>query len=107
MTFRDVRNIDIKKFRTDISSSNLNIDHDDDLAKRVEQYNSVLQELIDAHASLVTCSVILRPNAPLFNKELRESKHLKRRCESEKWWSLALKWVESHFMTNAKHIGVI
>ena len=37
MTFRDVRNIDIKKFRTDISSSNLYNDHDDDLAKRVEQ----------------------------------------------------------------------
>ena len=83
MTFRDIQNIDIKKFRSDISSSNLYIDPDGDLAKRVEQYNAVLQDFLDAYALLVTRSVTLHPNAPWFNEELRESKRLNRRCERE------------------------
>ena len=80
MTICDVRNIDIKKFDKDISSLNLYIDHDDDLAKRIEQYNSVLQDLLDAHdlwRVLSPCVQMLLGST----KNSVNPKHLKQRCE--------------------------
>ena len=46
-----------------------------------DQYNHVLQELIDKHAPERIRSITLRPNAPWFNDCLRVLKKQRRQCE--------------------------
>ena len=52
-----------------------------DLAQSVDQYETVLRDLLDTHAPLKRRTVILRPNAPWYSDNLREVKQLKRKCE--------------------------
>ena len=80
---RKIRQINTEEFRRDILSSNLT--HPcDDLDKYVSNYNSVLSEVLDKHAPLITRCVIQRPNSPWYNETLHSLKHEKRAAE-RKW----------------------
>ena len=87
--FRKLREIDFSQFRKDISSSSLVSNPASDLGALVEQYDSVLSELLDIHAPTVTRSITLRPHAPWYDEALREQKRAKRRSE-RKWVSSGL-----------------
>ena len=82
--YRKVKDIDIEQLRNDIqSSTNLNtttgaIDELNDY------YMSGLRDLIDGHAPLISRTVTPRPHAAWYDKELRESKQLRRKLE-RKW----------------------
>ena len=61
---RKVGEIDIDTFRQDILDSELYTAPSTDLNQLVEQYESVLSNLLDKHAPLITRTITCRPNAP-------------------------------------------
>ena len=79
VTFRKFRDLNIEQFKQDISFPNLLATLNPSDA--VEQYNSSLLQLIDEHIPAKTSFVSLRPNAPWYTEEIRESKRLRRRAE--------------------------
>ena len=64
--------------------SQLYLSQSSDLDSLIDQYESVLSELLDKHAPLITRRITCRPHAPWFDDELREAKRQVRRCE-RKW----------------------
>ncbi|XP_071959538.1 uncharacterized protein [Antedon mediterranea] len=89
ISFRKLRQIDIKSFKNDIVKSELITNPAAGIDTLVAQYNNVLSHLLDLHAPIVTRSIILRPHAPWYNENLRKQKRVKRRCE-RKWASSGL-----------------
>ena len=83
ITFRNLRNIDMDSFRSDLKSLviyNLNLDDPD---KIVYHYNADLSDLLDMYAPECTHMVTLRPHPPWFNDSLRKLKTEKRRLEHQ------------------------
>ena len=72
ITMRKLKNIDIDSFCQDILSSQLYLSQSPDLDSLIDQYESVLSELLDKHAPLITRRITCRPHAPWFDDELRE-----------------------------------
>ena len=81
---RKLKNIDIDSFCQHILLSQLYLSQSSDLDSLIDQYESVLSELLDKHAPLITRRITCRPHAPWFDDELREAKRQVRRCE-RKW----------------------
>ena len=92
---RNLRSVDMEHFKTNISSSSLAdepesiTDHVEDPSLLVNQYEHVLSSLLDAHAPMRTQKIVLRPNAPWYDDELRSCKREKRKCE-RKWLKTGL-----------------
>ena len=80
VTYRKLRSIDMETFSTNITSSFVNITGSD-LDSLIYCYNKTLSCLLDKHAPLQSRKIILRPNAPWYNDELRKLKREKRRFE--------------------------
>ena len=80
VVFRKLRKIDIEQFKKDITSS-LVPDGNKGTSALVDQFNRVLQELLEKHAPLKTKTITLRPQVPWFTDEMREEKRKKRRLE--------------------------
>lgn len=81
ITYRKLKSIDVDNFREDITNSSLLTDPVTDLFHAVTHYNTLLSELLDTHAPLITRSVSLRPRAPWFNDTIKEAKVDRRRLE--------------------------
>ncbi|XP_072041364.1 uncharacterized protein [Amphiura filiformis] len=79
--YRKTREIYISDFKRDIESSSLYTDPAADLDDLVNQYETVLRDLLDRHAPLVERTVIVRPNSPWYTDELRIAKRRKRQAE--------------------------
>ena len=78
--YRKLRSIDMETFSNDITSSFVNITGSD-LDSLYGCHNETLSCLLDKHAPLQSRKIILRPNAPWYNDELRKLKCEKRRFE--------------------------
>ncbi|XP_077981930.1 uncharacterized protein LOC144436936 [Glandiceps talaboti] len=87
VTFRQYKKINKEAFRNDILNSSL-CDHallnNSDLDSLVSTYNTVLTELLDKHAPLITKRFTTRPTLPWINDEIRLTRRLRRRAE-RKW----------------------
>ena len=79
ISFRKFRDIDMNEFRSDITNSPLYISPAHDLDNLVRQYDSVLSDLMNKHAPLITRTIRSRPNAPWYDENLREMKRKLRR----------------------------
>ena len=64
ISFRKFRDIDMNEFRSDITHFPLYISPAHDLDNLVRQYDSVLSDLMNKHALLITRTIRSRPNAP-------------------------------------------
>jgi len=78
---RKLREIDLDTFCNDIMTSSLYTAPCSDLNALIEQYESVLSNLTDKHAPVITRNITCRPNAPWYNEELRKMKQDLRRLE--------------------------
>jgi hypothetical protein len=81
ITFRRHCAISLPEFMKDIETSTTlqcTSGTTDDL---VDAYNSGIKVLIEKHAPLQRKIITLRPNAPWYTEELRESKHKRRKAE--------------------------
>ena len=81
---RNLRRINIDNLKSDIQASVLSADPSQDLSQFVDQYDTVLRNLLDEHAPEKDRSVTLRQNAQGYSDTLRDKKREKRRCE-RKW----------------------
>jgi hypothetical protein len=81
MKYRKIREINIDDLKRDIESSSLCTEPSSDLDGLVDQYQNVLCTLLDKHAPFVEKTVIIRPQSPWYNDELRLQKQKKRQAE--------------------------
>ena len=81
INFRRFKSVDMVAFRDDISSSELTLQPAADAEDLCSLYTSVLSDLIDTYAPLLSCSVSVRPLVPWYNQEMREAKQLRRWLE--------------------------
>ncbi len=82
ISFRQVKEMDMSEFRSDlmdICNDLLGIDDIDRLAK---DYNSKLLQCLDKHAPIITKSFVVRPKVPYFDSSLRDMKKSRRKAES-------------------------
>jgi len=84
VTFRKLREINIEKFKQDITESEIQFENIHDPETLVQTYDTKLSALVDKHAPLRTKSITLRPTCPWYTDELHEAKHIKRNLE-RKW----------------------
>ena len=77
VVFRKLREIDIEQFKKDISES-LVSDGSKDVSALVDQFNKVLQELLNKHAPQTeTKTITLRPRVPWFTDDMRKERRKK------------------------------
>jgi hypothetical protein len=84
VTYRKLNVIDMEKFKSDITESNLINSPSSDLDELVNQYNSSLKTIMDKHAPLISKVVTTKPNTPWFNSEIKQAITDRRRSE-RKW----------------------
>ncbi|XP_072017007.1 uncharacterized protein [Amphiura filiformis] len=99
--FRELRKIDILKFQNDIRNSPLSTDPADDLSSLVLNYEKTLGDLLNKHAPLKSKSMVLRPNAPWYDENLRSAKQEKRRHE-RRWLKTKLECDREVFIESCK-----
>ena len=78
---RKIKDINMDAFRSDIITSELCTSPAPEICTAVEQYDRVLQAILDKHAPLVSRTITCRPNAPWFNDDLRKAKQKLRGLE--------------------------
>ena len=84
-TTRNLKAIDFNIFRQDITKTLSEIDFkDESVDVCVQKYESLLSALLDKHAPAKTRRVLVRPNTPWFNAEIKEAKCYRRELE-HKW----------------------
>ena len=89
MYYRKLRSLDIESFSEDILTSPLLQDQAVELNPLVDQYDNILQSLLDLYAPLKWQTVTLRPSAPWYKPEVVVQKNIQRRLE-QKWHSTRL-----------------
>ena len=99
---RKARDINMESFRTDILSSPLYTSPATDIDSLIEQYDSVLSNLFDKHAPIITRSITCRPHAPWFTDEIHKVKQEVRRCE-RRWLSSKLEIHKQIFKERSSH----
>ncbi|XP_071784465.1 uncharacterized protein [Asterias amurensis] len=91
LTYRKIKNIDVTQFAQDVTGSSFvdiaTADTDPDVL--ADTYNTVLANLLDKHAPLVTKTRTLRPNTSWYTDDLRREKAKRKRLES-RWRSTKL-----------------
>ena len=80
--FRDLKSIDIDKFRTDISNT-LNLSNSNSFADKMNLYNNQLKSLLDQHAPLKRKTVKIVPRAPWFDTDYKEMRKKRRKAEKK------------------------
>ena len=76
--YRKLRSLDIESFNEDILTSPLLEDQAVELSAFMDQYDNILQSLLDLHAPLKRRTVTLRPSAPWYKPEVGvQKKHPK------------------------------
>ena len=81
VTCRKIRSIDTEKLRNDIKNSSLYLSPRAVLSELCDQYDEVLSSILDDHAPLLTKTVIQRPAAPWYNKDIAVQKSKRRQFE--------------------------
>jgi hypothetical protein len=81
VSFRRMKNINMESFTSDIKTSALITSQSENIDELVDQYNTVLSNLLDKHAPLITKTFVLRPDTMWYNEELRVEKRKRRRLE--------------------------
>ena len=89
MYYRKLRSLYIESFSEDILTSPLLQDQAVELNPLVDQYDNILQSLLDLYAPLKWQTVTLRPSAPWYKPEVVVQKNIRRRLE-QKWHSTRL-----------------
>jgi hypothetical protein len=89
LVYRKLKSIDRPQLATDIKDSALYTTPANEISELVEQYDTVLQELLDKHAPTKTRVVTIRPVAPWYTDEIREAKKARRKAETT-WRSTKL-----------------
>ena len=82
--FRKIKDIDMKVFQEDISSSDLlsPIFSSLSLNDMASTYDNTLSTILDNHAPLLTQTIQLRRDSPWYNSTLHNMKQNKRRLEN-------------------------
>ena len=80
-TCRKIKAINLKKFQSDLQSSDLLQCPAESLDDLALQYQSTLSSVLDVHAPLVLIKVSQRPSQPWFCSEIAEAKKKRRRLE--------------------------
>ena len=87
--YRKMRNVDRHQFQEDIAQREL-INHPaDTLPELVDQYHSVIEEILNRHAPLKRAVITIRPHADWFNDEIKVARQKRRKLE-KKWRSKPL-----------------
>ena len=81
VTFRRIKDIDLRALSDEISSSDLCINTPDTLSDLVTCYNSTLASSLDRHAPLITKTIPARPFVPWFNDDIKEARKQRRKAE--------------------------
>jgi len=102
--YRKIHSIDSLKFSADIKESPLITTPVTTLPALVEQYNTVLKELLDTHAPLKKRVITLRPAAPWYNDSIREEKQVRRQLE-RKWRTTKLEVHKQNYLEQCKKVN--
>ena len=81
VTFRNIKAIDTDNLKIDIKTSELYTKHASDIDAKVDQYNSVLKEILDKHAPEKTKKFAERDNRPWMSDKISNAKKRRRRLE--------------------------
>ena len=81
VTFRRIKDIDLRALSDEISSSDLCTNTPDTLSDLVTCYNSTLASSLDRHAPLITKTIPARPLVPWFNDDIKEARKQRRKAE--------------------------
>ena len=85
ISFRKTKSIDLDHLKNDIHSSELGKTSSfHDVTDLVQQYNQTLNQLLDIHAPVVNKTVVVHPESPWFNNEIKEAKLARRKAE-KRW----------------------
>ena len=103
ITYRKLKSIDKAEFQEDIIKSVLYASPETSLDALVDQYDNVLQNLLENHAPLKQCTVTIRPDAKWYNDDIREAKKKRRQAE-RKWRSTHL---EIHKQLYAEQCDIV
>lgn len=79
--YRNLKAINMEAFRTGILNSDLITSPKGNAAELVEQYDTVLRNLLDAHAPLITKTIHPKPPNPWINPDILETKRQRRYLE--------------------------
>ena len=66
--YRKVNSINVNTFKQDILTSSLVKSPSVNISQLVDQYNNVLQQLLDNHAPLIKRKIFARPNTPWYKR---------------------------------------
>ena len=81
VSYRKYGSIDIDGFCDDIRNSPFFTDPADTVDTLVEQYESVLTDIVDKHAPLKSKRFVQRDKVPWYNKDIQQAKRDRRRWE--------------------------
>ena len=82
--FRRLKAIDQDTLRADILNSDLVKTPKDNLTELVDQYNTVLGDILDKHAPVIEKSIYIKPDTQWYTDEIRTEKRKRRQLEC-KW----------------------
>lgn len=99
---RKIQDIDIDVFRQDILDSELYTAPSADLSQLNTQYETILSDILDKHAPLLSRTITSRPNAPWYTGCLRKVKSELRRLE-RRWRSSRLEIDRQIFKSKCRH----
>ena len=82
ITYRKTKSINVDHFKSDIATSSLGqLDTYDNVNTIVSSYNTLLEELLDKHAPVITRIVTVHPQTLWYNHNIDEAKKERRRAE--------------------------
>ena len=81
VTFRNIKDIDVDSFKSDIKNSELYTEPANHIDDKVEQYNHVLKHILDKHAPEKTKKFADRDNRPWMCDKISNAKKRRRRLE--------------------------
>ena len=80
-----MKSFDIESFQSDLSTAMDAFDtNNGSVSEVVDKYNTILEETLEKHAPLKTCTVTIRPRQPWYNDSVNEARKEKRKAE-KKW----------------------
>ena len=86
---RNIKDIDLDSFRTDISQSTLCTDPPDNIADLVDQYNTTLSNVLNTHAPARRKVITIKHQSPWYTEAIHKAKRKRRRAERQ-WRSTHL-----------------
>jgi DNA-directed RNA polymerase subunit F len=101
LSYRKMKAINICEFKNDIQNSEMYSAPAIAVSALVDQYNSVLTELLDKHAPIKTKTVTSRPTCPWYNAEIAEAKRTRKKAERR--WKRTKLVVHQDMYKSLKH----